>query len=391
MALTTKKIMTTLALKMLIGNRASFIGVIFGIFLATLLISQQSAIFLGLVARSYRMLTDIPSPNIWVMDPATESDDRIRGMPEGNLYIVRSVPNVEWAVPINVTYIPLTTPTGVFQISQLYGIDDSTFIGAPTQMVEGNVKDLRREGGIIVDIYSAEGVLATRLPNGTKVPLKLGDELEINNHHAVVVGICKITQGFYPQPIIFTSLSGFRRFNSFATNKISFIAAKTAPGADVLEVCKRINSFPGVYALTRDQFRWRIIKTFLETGILINFGFSVALGFIVGFLIAGQIFYIMTVENLMYYALIKAVGGTQRMILQMIILQAIVVGIIGFLLGIGATILWGMAIKNTTLAFLFPWQLLVFTGLIVLIICILTAGLSIRKVFRVDPQVLMGT
>jgi putative ABC transport system permease protein len=383
--------MMSLALKMLIGNKASFIGVIFGIFLATLLISQQSAIFLGLVSRSYRTLTDIPSPNIWVMDPATESDDRVRGMPSGNLDIVRSVPNIEWAVPINVIHIPLVTPAGVFQIAQLYGIDDATLIGAPMHMVEGNVRDLRREGGIIVDIYSANGTLATTLPNGTKVPLKVGDELEINNHHAVVVGLCKITQGFYPQPIIFTTLSEFRRFTSFASDSISFIAAKSVPGANVEEICKRINSYPGLQALTREQFKWRIIKTFLETGILINFGLSVALGFIVGFSIAGQIFYIMTLENLIYYALIKAVGGTQKMILQMILLQAIVVGIIGFLLGIGATVLWGMAIKNTTLAFLFPWQLLVFTGVIVLIICILTAGLSISKVFRVDPKALMGT
>lgn len=383
--------MILVALKMLIGNRASFIGVIFGIFLATLLISQQSAIFLGLVSRSYRMVTDIPSPNIWAMDPATESDDRVRGMPDGNLDVVRSVPGVEWAVPINVVYIPLVTQSGTFQISQLYGIDDATLIGAPTEMVKGQVRDLRMEGGIIVDVYSAKGVLATTLQDGTKIPLKIGDELEINNHRAVVVGICKITPGFYPQPIIFTSCSNFRRFNSFAINYLGFIAAKTTPAANVQEVCNRINSYPTLNALTRAQFKWRIIKTFLQTGILINFGLSLILGLIIGFSIAGQIFYIMTLDNLTYYALIKSIGGTNRMILKMIIIQALVVGVIGFMLGTGVTILWGMATKNTTLAFLFPWQLLFFTGGIVLLICIFTAALSIRKVIHADPKSLMGT
>ena len=383
--------MIILALKMLIGNRASFIGVVFGIFLATLLISQQSAIFLGLISRSYRTITDIPSPTIWVMDPATESDERLRGMPEGNLDIVRRIPQVEWAVPINVVYIPLVTQSGIFQIAQLYGIDDATLIGAPADMVEGRVQDLRREGGIIVDVYSANNVLAYSLPDGTKVPLKIGDELEINDHRAVVVGICKITPGFYPQPIIYSSYSDFRRFNSFAINYLGFIAAKTIPGANVQEVCDQINSYPGFNALTKDQFQWKIIDTFLKTGILINFGLSVLLGFIIGFSIAGQIFYIMTLQNLMHYALIKAIGGTHKMILGMIIIQALVVGIIGFFLGIGATILWGMAIKQTTLAFLFPWQLLLFTGVIVLIICTLTASVSIRKVFRADPKALLGT
>jgi putative ABC transport system permease protein len=64
---------------------------------------------------------------------------------------------------------------------------------------------------------------------------------------------------------------------------------------------------------------------------------------------------------------------------------------VGFSLGMGATILWGMAVKDTTLAFLFPWQLLLFTGGIILIICLLAAGLSIRKVFKIDPKILLGS
>lgn len=380
--------MWTLALKMLIGNK-SCIGVIFGIFLATLLISQQSAIFLGLVSRSYRLVTDIPAPNIWVIDPATESDQKVRSMPAGYLDVVRSIPNIEWAVPINVMDIPMVTPSGNFDVSHLYGIDDATLIGSPPEMVEGNLQDLRREGAVVVDIYSANGSLAKILPDGTKIPLKIGDTFEINNHRAVVVGLSKITQGFYPQPIMFTSYSQFKYFTSFARNTIEFIAAKTLPDAKVEEVLKKINSYSVLNGLTSDELKWRMAKSFLQTGILINFGLSVALGLIIGFSIAGQIFYIMTLNNLKYYALIKALGGSQDLITRMIMIQVGVVGVIGYLLGTGATIFWGMAVKDTTLAFLFPWQLLIFTFFIVLIICIFTAGLSIRKVFSVDPKVLM--
>lgn len=383
--------MLKLALKMLIGNKASCIGIIFGIFLATLLISQQSAIFLGLVSRSYRLVSDIPSPNVWVIDPATESDIKARGMPQGYLDIVRSMPNIEWAVPINVMDIPLVTPSGVFQVCQLYGVDDATLIGAPQKMLEGNVYDLRRQGAVIVDVFSANGSLAKTLPDGTKIPLKIGDTFEINNHHAVVVGICKVTQGFYPQPIIFCTYSQFAIFTSFMRTNIQFIAAKTTPGANVKEVLDKINAYPTLNGLTRDQIEWRIAKSFLKTGILINFGLSVALGIIIGFSIAGQIFYILTLENLKYYALIKAMGGNHRMITQMIIVQTALVGVIGYLLGTGATMLWGMGIQDTTLAFLFPWQLLVFTAVIVLIICIFTASLSIHKIHKTDPIVLMGT
>lgn len=382
--------MIALALKMLIGNRASCIGVIFGIFLATLLISQQSAIFLGLISRSYRVITDIPSPNIWIIDPATESDVKVRGMPEGYLEIVRSIPNIEWAVPINIMDIPLVTRSGIFHIAQLYGVDDATLIGAPTEMIEGDVRDLRREGGVIVDTYSANESLATVMPDGSKIPLKVGDSFEINDRRAVVVGICKITRGFYPQPIVFTTFNRFNYFTSFPKNNIEFIAAKTRPGANVDEVLKKVNSFSMLNGLTREQMEWRIANSFLKTGILINFGLSVALGLIIGFSIAGQIFYIMTLQNLMYYALIKALGGNQKLIAKMIIMQVLLVGIIGYLLGTGATILWGFAIQDTTLAFLFPWKLFIFTASIVVIICVFTAALSLRKVFKTDPKVLMG-
>src|ERR1700733_4179276 len=103
--------MLSIAFKMLVGNRAACIGVIFGIFLATLLISQQSAIFLGLVARSYRIVTDISEPTIWVMDPATESEDKLRNLPMGYLDVVRGTSGVEWAVPLSSSLIPIVTPS----------------------------------------------------------------------------------------------------------------------------------------------------------------------------------------------------------------------------------------------------------------------------------------
>lgn len=378
--------MISIALKMLIGNRASFIGVIFGIFLAILLISQQSAIFLGVVSRSYRMVSDISVPNIWVIDPGTQGEDLIRPMPKDYLKYVKSIPNIEWAVPINYLQIPLTTPSGIFKIGEIYGIDDEMMIGAP-KLLEGDIQNLHRDGGIIIDSNSAKGMLATVLSDGTKIPLKLGDILEINGHRAVIVGIGKTTPGFFPQPIIFTTSSQFQKFSG--SNRIQYIAAKTRKDANVDKVLHQINSYSNVLGLTRDQLASRMANYLLKTGILINFAISVILGLIIGFSITGQIFYIMTIQNLSYYALIKALGGTEKMILYMILTQAAVVGIIGYILGIGTTLLWGFAVKNTTLAFEFPWQLLVFTGLVALIIFSFTVCLSIQKVFKLDPQILM--
>lgn len=378
--------MISMALKMLIGNKSAFIGVIFGIFLAILLISQQSAIYLGLISRSYRIVTNIPQPNIWVIDKATQGEDLIRSMPKDYLQFVRSIPNIEWAVPVNYLLMPLTTPSGLFKLAEVYGIDEETLIGAP-QLLEGNIQDLYREGGVIIDSISVENLLATTLPDGSKTPLKVGDTIEINGHRAFIAGIGKTIPGFYPQPIIFATNRQVQQFSG--TNRLQFIVAKTREGANTNEVLQQINSHLNILGLTSDQLKSRIANHFLKTGILINYGISVALGLIIGFSIAGQIFYMMTLHNLSYYALIKALGGTEKMILKMIMFQALVVGLIGYILGTGITLLWGFAIKNTTLTFEFPWQLLLLTGFFALTLCAFIAALSIKKVFKLDPHTLM--
>jgi putative ABC transport system permease protein len=124
-----------------------------------------------------------------------------------------------------------------------------------------------------------------------------------------------------------------------------------------------------------------------NTGIPINFGISVTLGFIVGAAIAGQTFYNFTMENLRQFGVLKAMGASNGTLLQMILLQATLVGAIGYGLGVGLTSLFGWGMRNTILAFKFPWQLLLFSGLGVTLICIFAALISIRKVITLEPAV----
>src|SRR5207248_6414403 len=91
-------------------------------------------------------------------------------------------------------------------------------------------------------------------------------------------------------------------------------------------------------ALTQQQFFWKTIKYFLgSTGIPVNFGITIVLGFVVGLAIAGQTFYLFTVENLRQFGSLKAMGVCNGRILGMILLQALVVGLIGYGIGMGLT------------------------------------------------------
>src|SRR4029434_11294658 len=92
--------MNVVALKMLIGDRAKYLGIIMGLTFASLLITQQGAIFVGLMTRTYGFITDTGLPDLWVMDPKVQFIDDIKPLQDTELYRVRGVEGVEWAVPL---------------------------------------------------------------------------------------------------------------------------------------------------------------------------------------------------------------------------------------------------------------------------------------------------
>src|SRR6516225_7207733 len=89
--------MSWIALKMLMGDRAKYLGIIAGIAFAALLIAQQASIFCGLLWRTTAQIQDIGA-DVWVMDPGVEYIDELKPLSENNLSEVRSVPGVAWAV-----------------------------------------------------------------------------------------------------------------------------------------------------------------------------------------------------------------------------------------------------------------------------------------------------
>ena len=123
------------------------------------------------------------------------------------------------------------------------------------------------------------------------------------------------------------------------------------------------------------------------TGIPINFGISVLLGFIVGTAIAGQTFYSFTLDNIKHFGALKAMGAGNMMLLRMILLQALVTGVVGYGLGVGLAASFGALTHKTELAFKLPGLLLGFSALAVLLICIMSAMLSVIKVMRLEPAI----
>ena len=380
--------MNYIALKMLMGDRGKYLGIVMGLTFASLIMTQQPAIFVGLMMRSYSFITDVGLPDIWVMDPKVQFIDDVKPMQDMELYRVRGIEGVEWAMPLYKGLIKARLANGNFQTCNVIGLDDATLIGGPPQMLEGRLEDLRRSDAVIIDKDGALEKLGLPGPDGKPIPLKVGDTLELNDRRAIVVGIAKTTRTFQSQPVVYTTYTRAMMYAPRERKLLSFILVKAKQGANSKAVTERISRSTDLAAYTQAEFQKLTYDYFMEnTGIPINFGISVMLGFIVGAAIAGQTFYSFTMENLRQFGVLKAMGTSNWTLLRMILLQATLVGIIGYGLGVGLTSVFGWAMRNTILAFKFPWELLVFSGLGVTLICIFAALISIRKVIALEPAV----
>jgi putative ABC transport system permease protein len=371
-----------IAWKMLIGNRVKYLGIVFGVVFAALLIAQQSSIFCGLMLLTISQIRDTQGPDIWVMDKNVQYVDDIKPLSDTELFRVKGVPGVEWAVRFYKGIARARLEEGTYEQMILLGIDDATLVGAPEGVFMGSIADLRKPDAVIIDAVGYKRIWPGE-------PLRLGRVFEMNDRRAVIVGITTASKTFQSFPIIYTRYSQAVLFAPRERKVLSFVLADPSPGVPAEEVCRQIEAQTGLQALTRQQFTWKTIRHYLQkTGIPINFGITVFLGFLVGTAIAGQTFYLFTVENIRQFGALKAMGTSNWTILCMVLFQAIQVGIVGYGVGVGLAALFGMATKGFgRLSFFMPWQVLVITGAAVFVIVLLASLLSIRKVLVVDPAI----
>jgi putative ABC transport system permease protein len=374
--------MSWIALKMLTGDRAKYFGIIFGVTFASLLIAQQASIFCGLMWMTTSQIQDVKGADLWVMDPNVQYIDDIKPLSENDLYRVRGVNGVAWAVKFYKGLTRARLADGNFQQIILLGLDDSTFVGAPTEILLGSLGDLRRPDGVIMDERGYRNLWPGE-------PFQLGRTFEMNDHRAVLVGICKASKTFQTFPVVYSTYSQAVQFVPRERKVLSFILAQGDAGLTKQEVCDRIEKQTGLRAKTRSEFTWQTIRYYMEkTGIPINFGITVLLGVLVGTAITGQTFYMFTVENLKQFGALKAMGVGNLRIVGMILLQAFVVGLMGYGLGVGLAALFGeMNRQSDRLAYLMPWQVLAGTGIAVLLIMTLVSLLSVRRVMVLEPAI----
>ena len=373
--------MNFVALRMLTGDRSKYFGLVFAIAFCTFLLENQTSIFANILKRTASQILDVTDAEVWVMDPKTEYWEQTKALKDTDLTRVRGVPGVGWAVRLYKGAPVARTLSGKFAVCFLIGLDDATLAGAPRRMLLGSWERLREPDSVVVD--KAGYVLL--FPGE---PLELGRTLEMNDHKVTIVGISDASAPFVSLPVMHTRYSEAVNFLGRERTDLSFIIARPQAGTSPEALTAAIGARTGLRARTTNEFMWDCVDYYLRnTGIPVNFGITIAVALVVGTVVAGQTFYLFTVENLRQFGALKAIGVTNVRLMGMILLQAASVAALGFALGTGmAATFFEITLRSlATRGIVLMWQCVALTGVCILFVTIVASVLSIRRVLVLEP------
>jgi putative ABC transport system permease protein len=378
--------MNRIALRMLTGDPARYAISVFGVAFASLLISHQLSVFLGVMDRTCSIIYDAHPAGIWVMDPLVLNLDDARPLREGDVLRVRGVPGVAWAATLFKGQALVHNEKGGYRQVILVGGDPASLYGLPTDMVLGSADALKQPDAVMVD----EAGYSYLWPGE---PLAVGRELKINGGRAVLVGVCRSRPPFLSNPVLFARTTTMYQYVPAEQRRPTFLLVHPADGEPAAELCDRIHSRTGLAAVPGDQFARNTKVFFLSnTAIMYNFALVVGLGFVIGVAVAGQTFYLFTVHHLRHYANLKAMGVVGSRLARMVLLQAAVIWAQGFCLGVGlAAVVFEVSTRSAPYlaGFVTSWPAVAGAAASTAVIMALASLASVYRVYGVDVAAVM--
>jgi putative ABC transport system permease protein len=265
--------------------------------------------------------------------------DIVRGMSGQNLDRVRSIPGVAWAQPFLSARALAELPDGNFTAVEVVGVERTTLIGQPPQVLEGQLANLRAPNTVLLETSQRD-----RLPG-----IGTGDRLRLNDRQVHVVGICRAKTGIFSRPLLFTTYDNATRY----------------------------------VPLGRKPMTWILVKAGL------NFLCTIVLGSLVGLVVSTAAFNQFTSDNMPHYATLKAIGTPSSQLIRVVVLQGVTAGVISYGIGLGLASVASLPGRSpdAQLTAQYPWQLLV-AALVPMLVCVAAGSIvSLWRVMRLDPVV----
>ncbi len=369
--------MPNLALKNLLHDKLRSAMTIAGVAFAVTLVFVQVGLFMGILDNA-SVTIDHLQADLWVTSRNTPNVDFAHGFPQGLVQRVRSVPGVERADNLLIQFLNLSLPNGAEEGMLVYGLEDFTRWGMPWNIESGNVEDLRRGAYMFLDA-SAERRFGK---------FAVGDYREVMGRRVKIIGRSREALSFTTSPIAFLTydlvqeLSGGRM-----DGRTTYILVKLAPDADATAVAAELRRrLPHNDVYTKADWAKRSRNYWVaSTGIGLNMYLTVFLGCLVGVVVVTQTLYTSTMEHIKEFGTVKAIGGSNADIYRILGAQAVIAAVIGFLAGrlMAFALAPAMAQIRLKLIISNEFAAIVFVGTLVL--CLVAALVSFRKVAKIDP------
>jgi putative ABC transport system permease protein len=347
-----------------------------GILFAIVLVAVQLGLYLG----ASKMITDNidhAKADLWITVYGAKSfEDGGMLLTSRERHQALATPGVKAVIPLVVRFAEWRKPQGGSSRVVIVGTDAEDGGLEPFNLVEGTWDDIKSPEGVAVDrtYFNELGI------DG------IGATAQIANGRVRVRALTDGVRSFTQSPYTYTTLNRARALFGEGDGT-TFYLVQLEPGANVDAVRKDLQKrLEGAEVLTKAEFRDRSLKQWLfRTGAGVALIGGALLGSLVGTVIVAQTLYSSTKDHLSEFATLRALGSSSGYIHQVILAQAGISAVIGYILGISIALTILVLSKNTALPMMMTPGLAFWLFVLTVGMCAISALSAIVKVTKIDP------
>ncbi|MBI3663455.1 MAG: ABC transporter permease [Acidobacteria bacterium] len=368
--------MPPLARRNLFHDKVRLTVTLTGIVFAIVLIVVQIGLFIGFTSATSNLI-EHSGADLWIGAKGLAYLEQAGPFSERKLQQVRGTPGVVVAEKYILTFGRWQRPDGRKESIVLVGMNPDLPLGGPWNLTAGRVQDLKSADAIIVDELYRQKLGVTQL----------GQVVELNGHRARIVGFTQGIRSFTTSPYVFASFKNAQTIADLGEDRAFYLLVKAAPGTQIRKLRSDLAArLRDVDIYTTGEFsRMTQFYWMFTTGAGIAVLLAAALGLVVGIVIVAQTIYATTMDHLREFGTLKAMGASNGYIYRVIIQQAAISAVMGYALGMVASVFIVRGSREGGAAILFPWELAVSMFFLTLLMCIGASLVSINKVTRIDP------
>lgn len=363
------------ALRFILYDKPKSIGALFGVVISIFLIGQQTGIFIFLTAMMSSLVDNIDT-DIWVVDNRTTNVAALGQIDVRFQRQIEALPGIDHVYPLVIAGSSAKFADGKSAGITLVGSQPPAFVGGPWNIAAGTKENLLFDHAVTTDVFDK------KLLGGAET----GTQFEIAGKQATVALQTQGARGFGAS-FVFTTIDRARYYSKFPSDKVSALLVKLKPGADPGQVIKMIDgSMFGVKAWTKKDFSKETVNTILgSSGIATSVGTLIIFAIVAGSIIIGLTLYSAATDRLKDYATLKAIGASNTYVRRLILSQALIFAVIGYLIGMALMLGFQWGIAKAGIMFSYGIGMYIAFALITLAISMLGVIAAIRRVTKVEP------